>query len=303
MDSSKLIFIVNPVAGTGKWKGIEKAIETNLSSSFSYDIFYTNYSGEAKELAQEWSGKCSAVIAIGGDGLVNEIAAGIMNSSSVLGIIPTGSGNALARHLHIPVNKQKAIKIINEMKINTIDTALINSKSFIAIAGTGFDADVAATFAVKKRRGLFTYLYISFFSYFTYHPSYYEIKVDGKIYNEHAFLVSIANGSQYGNNACISPGASVRDGELNVCILKSFPKIIGPWLAAKLFLKNINKSSYYKVIKGKDISIKKCPSPLPTYPLPLNFHFDGEVSEPKESLNITIVTASLKVICPEGYSI
>jgi YegS/Rv2252/BmrU family lipid kinase len=286
------------MSGTGRWKRIEGSIKRNLDKSFNPTILLTEKPGHATELAKEAAKTNEVVVAVGGDGMMNETAKGIMNSNAIMGIIPTGSGNALARHLGIPINPRRAIGCINKLYYETIDTATINGKPFFAVAGTGFDAEVAAKFANKSRRGFITYLQLSLANFFRYRASHYDIIVDGKKYHEKAFLVSIANSSQYGNNAYIAPKASLKDAMLEVCILKPFPWVIGPRLAVRLFSKNLHKSPYLKTIKGKDIEIYNADKGK--Y---LCVHYDGETEQTVGLIQISAHASRLKVILPKGRKI
>ncbi len=292
--SKKICFIINPVSGTGKWKGIEENIKKHLDSSFSPAIFYTEYSGHGTILAEDASEDCSAIIAVGGDGIVNEVAAGMMSTSVLLGIIPAGSGNAVANHFTIPLGHKEALECINELHFSTVDTALVNDKPFLAIAGTGFDAEVAQLFSESKTRGFLTYIYLSAKKYFTYKPAEYEIKVDGKLYHKKAFVISVANGGQYGNNAYISPEASTKDGLLDVCIIKPFTLFSGLIMLWRLFRKTMHHSSYLEIIRGKNITIKKSNEKL-------CLHYDGEPGGIVGEIKITVQPKSLKLITPEKH--
>jgi diacylglycerol kinase (ATP) len=295
--SKKICFIINPKSGTGDWKGIERSISLYLDKSFTPTILHTERAEHATELAREAAKTNDVVVAVGGDGMMNETTTGLLGTNTILGIIPTGSGNALARHLGIPISHKGAIECINKMHSATIDTAIINDKHFFAIAGAGYDAEIAAKFAQKKKRGFWTYMRLSVANFFTYIPAEYNITVDGKEYKKIAFLISVANSSQYGNNAHIAPEASLHSGQLDVCILKPYNMFVGPILAIKLFNKTLHRSSYLQTIKGKSIQIKR------TDNKPMSIHYDGETSTAIDSMNIEIKPKTLKVIFPEGREI
>ena len=295
--SKKICFIINPKSGTGDWKGIEKSISLYLDKSFTCTILHTERAEHATELAREAAKTNDVIIAVGGDGMMNETASGLLGTNAILGIIPTGSGNALARHLGIPMNHKGAIECINKMNSATIDTATINDKHFFAIAGTGYDAEIAAKFAKKKKRGFFTYLKLSIFNFFTYKPAEYIISVDGKETKRVAFLISVANSSQYGNNAYIAPEASLLNGTLDVCMLKPYNMFVGPFLALKLFNRTLHKSSYLHIIRGKNIAIKRSDNQA------MCIHYDGEVMQAANAMHIEIKPKTLKVIFPEGRGI
>jgi YegS/Rv2252/BmrU family lipid kinase len=288
--SEDICFIVNPASGTGKWKGIEESIKAHLDKGFSPKILFTEYAGHATELAKKYSAKCRIIVAVGGDGIVNEVASGILGGDSILGIIPAGSGNAVAGHLGIPLNHKQAIKCLNKQRVESIDIPMVNDKPFIAIAGTGFDAEIASQFAKDKKRGFYTYIKLSLIEYSGYKPNEYSITIDGKKMVKKAFLISVANGSQYGNKAYIAPEATMKDEWLEVCILKPFPKALGPQLVGRLFLKNINRSRYIKTVKGKEIRIRR------TDGLPCGLHYDGEPGGFTDEIRISMKPDKLRVI-------
>lgn len=294
--SENICFIINPVSGTGKWKGVEGNIKKYLSPKFSPIIQYTKYHGHATILAEDAAENCSIIIAVGGDGLVNEVAAGMMSTSAVLGIIPAGSGNAVANHFTIPHGHEEAIDCINKMHISTVDTAFVNGKHFLAVAGTGFDAEVAALFAGSKSRGFFTYIRLSAMKYFTYKPAEYEITVDGNIHRKKTFVISVANSSQYGNNAYISPEASTKDGILDVSIIKPFPIYKSLLIIWRLFSKTLNHSPYFENIRGRNIAIRKVNKDAK-----LCLHYDGEPGGMVDEIKISVFPKSLRIITPEKH--
>ena len=137
----------------------------------------------------------------------------------MLGILPCGSGNGLARHLGIPIDIREGLKVILENHPEDIDYATVNNNKFFCTFGVGFDAAVSAAFARKKTRGKLTYIQSTFETYASYEPEYYTISANGKKLTERAFLVAVCNASQYGNNAYIAPSASINDGLLDVTII------------------------------------------------------------------------------------
>lgn len=302
-----ICFIINPKSGTGNWKGVESRIADHLSPSFSPTILHTRRAGHATDLAQEAARTNSIIVAVGGDGLVNETARGVMAAAAeqpkggeqdtCLGIIPTGSGNALARHLGIPMNQRKAIECLNAMHTEHIDIATLNGEPFFAVAGTGFDAEVAEKFALSRTRGFWTYIRLGIAGFFTYSPADYIITANHETVKRKAFLISVANGSQYGNNAFIAPKASMQSGRLEVCILKPFRWYMGLPLGWKLFTKTLHTSPYMETLNGKDITIERADGK------PMPVHYDGEVMEPKRKITITVLAEKLKVILPEGRTI
>src|SRR5439155_13694179 len=157
-----------------------------------------------------------AIYAVGGDGTVHEVAKRLIGTSLALGILPTGSGNGLARHLGWPMSIRAALRACRDRRTATIDTATVNGLPFIGTMGVGFDAWIADKFASRKRRGLRTYVEVGLGGFFSYAAEQYEIGIDGEHLSRRAVLIAIANASQYGNNARIAPIASLQDGLLDV---------------------------------------------------------------------------------------
>jgi YegS/Rv2252/BmrU family lipid kinase len=214
----KIVFILNPISGTTSKAGIPEQIESTLDKSkFDYTIVETEHAGHASEIATRAKNEqIDIVVAIGGDGTVNEVARAIVHSHTALGIIPCGSGNGLARHLMLPMNVKKAIEIINMCEIHNLDYGIINDYPFFCTCGMGFDAFVSQKFAEAGKRGPITYIENVLREGLKYKPETYEIEDETGTKRYKAFLISCANASQYGNNAYIAPQASMSDGLMDV---------------------------------------------------------------------------------------
>jgi YegS/Rv2252/BmrU family lipid kinase len=281
---------VNPASGTTRKRFIEQEIRKQLQgSALDYEIVFTQYAGHATVLAREAVEKgFNAVIAVGGDGSVNEVAKALVGTKTALGIIPVGSGNGFARHLKIPLNVKKAIQTIRNFNIAGVDTGYINDSLFISISGVGFDAHVAHLFAQGKRRGFVGYLMIVIREFFRYSPNRYLLEIDGKIYKRKAFSVVFANSDQFGYNTSIAPTASIHDGLLDICIIgkPSFFKI--PVMAGSLLTRQINRLQEVEIIKGKKIVLRR------KLNLPVNV--DGEALIMSETLHIRVNPMSMRVI-------
>lgn len=288
----KILFIINPISGTGKKWQIESQIERHLSKQqFQYMITYTKGPMHAKILAKKASEEgFDIVVAVGGDGSVNEVAQGLIGTQTTLGIIPTGSGNGLARHLNIPINYKRAISCLNKFKIRSIDTVQINDENFINLAGIGFDAKVSLEFSKFRRRGLFSYLQIILQQFPTYKPQKYTFLIDGKTYTQEAFLICLANSGQYGNNIYIAPQAKIDDGYIDMLIFRKFPTQATPKILFDLINKRIDNSPYIETIRCKEVIFENPPAP---------FHLDGEPRHIKGTVSITIKPSSLRVIYQE----
>ncbi len=286
----KISFIINPISGTRKkdsWPGIiRRVIDENR---FDIDIFFTERSGHASELArQQVEAEVPYIVAVGGDGTVNEVAGALRDTDAAMGIVPCGSGNGLARHLDIPLNLTDALKLINTAKTIGIDYGTVNGKPFFCTFGAGFDAHISNAFAQSKKRGFMTYVSIIAGEFLSYRSRKYKIKIDGDKFKTRAMMVTIANSAQYGNNGYIAPYADITDGLLDVCVLRPFPKLFAPHLAYRLLRKTIHKSRYYQMIKGEEIIIKRKRKG--------NVHLDGEPDMMGKKLKVTIVPQGLKVL-------
>ena len=287
----KVRFIINPISGIGRQKKLEPMIAELLDTKrFDYEISYTKAPGHAIEISREAAeAGFHMVIAVGGDGSVNEVAQGLANSNTAMGIIPAGSGNGLARHLGIPLKMNEALATINNAHLRTIDTAHLNGHRFVVTAGVGFDAYVSWKFGQNGRRGFRAYAQLVMNEFPRYKAKEYEIEVDGKVTRTRAILISIANSAQYGNNASIAPKAKIDDGLLDVCILKPFPKVLTPWLTMRLFNGTIDRSSRVISLQGKEIIIRQSDEIA---------HIDGEPSPFGRELKIGIEPLSLQVAVP-----
>lgn len=293
MSKFNILFIINPISG-GKQKGkIPALIDVHLDKTkFNANFSFSEYPGHAAEIAAEATNKnFDIVVAVGGDGTINEIAAMVMQQNKILGILPFGSGNGLARYLKIPMNTTKAIQVINSLNVMEMDTATFNGKPYFNMAGMGFDAHISSVFAGNKTRGLSSYVKLGLKEMLDYKPETYTITVDGQTYTRTAFVVSIANSSQYGNNAYISPEASVTDGLLDVCIVKSFPLIKLPKLAYVMLRGITQRSDMVEIIRGRDIHISRMQEAA--------IHIDGEPFLMGKDITISILPLSLNIITPD----
>jgi YegS/Rv2252/BmrU family lipid kinase len=283
----KIAFIINPNSGVKQKLRLVEQIEEVIKPAIQCSVHSTERPAHATELAEAAvKDGADAVVAVGGDGSVNEVGKALINTHVPLGIIPMGSGNGFARHLNIPLGSKEALHKLLDFKTITIDTASLNNEPFLATAGLGFDAHVGWKFASFGRRGFLSYMQLTTQEFFNFKPKAYQLVVDGETIETKAFLINFANAGQYGNNAWIAPSASLSDGKLNVCILEQFPSHQVPDIIFKLFSKQIEQSKYYKVIQAKEIKVLQ----------PGQYHIDGEPRNSMEEMTIRVVPNSLKVI-------
>jgi YegS/Rv2252/BmrU family lipid kinase len=288
----KIVFIINPISGLGKQKFAEDKINTFLDhDKYEASIDYTECPGHATELTTKAvAGGADIVVAVGGDGTVNEVGQALVNTKTAMGILPAGSGNGLARHLKIPAGFKKAIRIINKGTIKKIDTASINGRVFLSIAGVGYDAYVANQFAKAPKRGFFTYFSIVSGEYLKYKPKKYTINIDGKEITRRALLITFANSSQFGNNASIDPNAKLDDGFIDVCIVRRIPFLLVPFYVPMLFTKTFHKTHYIEIIRAKEATVTRKKGK--------SVHFDGDAVKMGNHLEMKINPLSLNIIVP-----
>jgi YegS/Rv2252/BmrU family lipid kinase len=287
-----ILYIVNPISGIGKKKNIEELIRENTdAASYDYQVKFTKGPGDGTLLAKEAvTSGVDVVVAIGGDGTVNEIGQALVGTDTALGIIPSGSGNGLARHIRIPFHFKKAIEVINKGRTKKIDTATINDQVFLSMAGVGYDAFVAKKFAAAPKRGFFTYFRIVTNEYSQYRPKKYILEVDGKIIKRKALTITFANSNQYGNNASIDPHAKLDDGLVDVCIVRRIPLWLVPLYVPMLFSKTFHKTQYIEIIRARKAVVTRLKGKT--------IHLDGDPSQTGKVLNMKVNPLSLNIIVP-----
>ena len=297
MEKTKVCVIINPVSGTESKKNIPEEVAAAFDQTqFDIIIRITGYPGHATEIAKDAvKNKFAYVLTVGGDGTVNEVAKALVNTDTVLGIIPFGSGNGLARDLHLSMDSEKAIKTILDGNIRTIDYGSANEHIFFCTCGVGFDAFISDKFAEDKKRGPLGYVRNIVEGVIDFRSEEYEITHDEGTLNERAFLVTCANASQYGNEVYIAPGADMEDGKMNVSILKPLNANEIPQTTLQLLTKNIDKNSKMISLLTSNLTIKRSK--------PGMLHVDGEPVEAGKEINVTIYQKGLKVFAPKQLEV
>lgn len=291
----KIAFIINPFSGTGKKEDLSTLILQELDSTlFEPEIVFTKFRGNGTKLAKSYVEKgFNYIVAVGGDGTVNEVAQALVHTECSLGIIPIGSGNGLARHLGIPMNIQKAIQQLNRSESIFMDYGLVNDKPFFCTCGTGFDAYVSTEFAKGNKRGIMSYIEKIITGYFSYKSQNYHLVGEGIDLNAKAFVLTFANASQWGNNAYIAPQASVQDGKIDISIMSNFPIIAIPTLALQLFAKTIDKDLFMTTLRSDQITLFREESGP--------FHYDGEPYLEGIEIHVKTVKDGLKVLVKKRF--
>ena len=294
MGKEKITLIINPVSGTESKRNIPEMVAAAFDQRrFDVMIRITGYPGHATEIARQAVTEGQRyVLTVGGDGTVNEVAQTLINSNTILGIIPFGSGNGLARELDIPMDAEKALEIILRGKSRTIDYGVANGHVFFCTCGFGFDAFISDRFSEEKRRGPLGYLRNILESAVDFKSEMYELTYDGGKLTERAFMLTCANASQYGNDAYIAPSASIDDGKMNVSILKPLNALEVPQTTLQLFTKNIDRNSKMTTLVTQKLIIKRSHKGL--------MHVDGEPIETDKEIRVEIKKQGLRVLVPEN---
>jgi diacylglycerol kinase (ATP) len=292
--SKRALFIINKFSGTGNPAALEGRMHASCEKNKTHcEIQYTQSRGHAISLASDASKNgYDYVIAVGGDGTINEVARGLLNTSTPMGIIPRGSGNGLARHLGISVKITEAIDKLFESKVIGMDTLMINDKLSLNVSGIGFDGHIANLFAGTNVRGLFGYVKLSMEEFFKFPEFEAEILIAEKKLKVNAFIIAIANSSQYGNNIRIAPSASVCDGLLQISVMKKVPAYRFDFIYS--FLRGTPMvSDLFEVMEGNALKIKTSQS--------VAYHIDGEPSGSDNNFDISLRPASLKILVPTSF--
>lgn len=291
MDKRRIVFVINPTSGTTNKDVMPQLIDKYIDSDNNdVSTVFTEYAGHASEIASKCVNEgVNVVVAVGGDGTVNEVARALVESDTALGIVPCGSGNGLARHLMLPMNVKGALEIINNGLVHSLDYGIIDGHPFFCTCGMGFDAFISKKFASAGKRGPLTYIENVLKEGLKYEPETYELTLDGNETERYkAFLISVANASQYGNDAYIAPQASMSDGFLDVVIMEPFDILEAPQVGIDLMNKTLNKSSKIKCFKAKDIRIRRKEEGA--------IHYDGDPIDAGKDIHIQLRPHAIKMI-------
>ena len=294
-----IAFIINPISGSKETQNTKRKLPKLIMQTLDMEqwlpnIVFTEYAGHATDLAHQYARMgFDAVVAVGGDGTVNEVARGLKDTNTALGILPMGSGNGFARHLNIPIRPQKALEMINHSEPINVDYGLANGRLFVSTCGTGFDAVVADNFAGSNKRGFMTYLQNTLKVAFSYQPQTYHIVGDGLDVTHKAFLITFANANQWGYEAMIAPKASVQDGKMDIMLMSSHAILGSASLALRLFTGSIDNSYFMDTIRAKEITLER-EEVAP-------FHIDGDPVEMDKDIHIKIVSDGLKVLVEKRF--
>jgi YegS/Rv2252/BmrU family lipid kinase len=293
MMFKRISVIVNPIAGGKKNSDETVSRITSYFSGNGYakDIKLTTKAGDAASFAEEAiRDRTDLVMVIGGDGTINEVASSLVSSDVPMAIVPAGSGNGFARSLNIPTGIERACKLITEGRVTAIDVGKVNERFFFLVLGVGFDAAVGKSFNSFHMRGPLAYFYLGAREYFRFKPDKIKVSFDSESMHIHPFLICVANGQQYGNNAVIAPEAKLNDGLLDICIVHRLT-IPGLFSAVpKLFRGNFQRYSQAEFHRANEIVIEREADEY--------VNLDGETVLEDARISISLLPKSLKVVTP-----
>ncbi|MCW3080011.1 MAG: transcription regulator containing diacylglycerol kinase catalytic domain [Segetibacter sp.] len=296
----KIVYLINPVSGTGKKDGLEKLIQQKTKArSIDFEILQTNAAGDYDYLKDKIAKDAiTDVVMVGGDGTVNRVVASLYETGVNFGIIPMGSGNGLAFGAGIPKNFAKALDVVFKGNIGYVDAFTINDHFSCMLSGLGFDAQVAHDFANKASRGLLTYTQQSLVQYFKAHPYQFQIVNDNFSFFTDAFFISIANSNQFGNHFTIAPKANLDDGLLDIVIVQKMHKARLPFAILQQIRGNNNLQQFVEDMCQKNILYFQASS-LTIRNLKLApFHIDGEPAETNDEFKIDLIRRCFKLYMP-----
>jgi YegS/Rv2252/BmrU family lipid kinase len=288
----KMLLIINPISGTTSKSGLaERIVEKLGAHDIRVDIANTTCRGDATRLSHGGiAAGYDAILACGGDGTVNETARALANSGVTMGIIPAGSGNGLARHIGIPIDPILSLDVIIAHHINDCDYGTVNDLPFFCTFGVGFDAAVSDRFAASGQRGKISYIRSAFEEFINFKCDRYTLTVDGKVITDDAFLIACCNASQYGNNAYIAPQASIKDGELDLILIRKASILQRAMLGIDLISGTIDQNKLLETMRVQNVVIERS--------APGSAHIDGEPVQLGERLEVQCHHAALRLFTP-----
>ncbi len=291
----KTRFIFNPVSGRHARNARLLPVLRDFigARALDADLVATDGPGHATVLAREAvQAGCTRVVAVGGDGTMNEVAQALLHTPAALALVPCGSGNGLALHLGLPLAPLAALELVAAVggRIAAVDTGSVNGHPFFNAMGLGLDADVSRRFNHLKTRGLPAYARTACSAFAQRKSEHCVITAAGKRESIEILLIAVANSDQYGNRAYIAPGARVDDGQLDLVAIRPVGLLGAMTIGARLFLGNIDQSPLVRRLRGARFKIER--------PAPGLVHTDGETHETGTAVEVTVHPRSLRIVVP-----
>jgi len=292
----RAVAIANPRAGVAS-RRVAEAMRRNRDLWPELETWTTGGPGEALPLARRAAeAGVEVVLAVGGDGTANEVAAGLLGSTTALGVVPAGSGNGLARTLRVPLDADRALRTLASAVVLRMDVGRVNGHPFLNVAGAGFDAAVGEAFHARAlrggRRGVMSYARIAFAMSWTYRCGGFTLEAGEHRFAGEAWLVAFVNGRQYGGAAVIAPGARFDDGLLDIVVVERAAPLELLAAAPRLYLGGLEGFRRYRRLAASS-AVLTAPDPFP-------HHRDGEPGEPVSRLEVSVERKALKVLVPRA---
>lgn len=289
MSENRIFFIINKKAGVGYHAALEgRIIDACTQRDWECELQYTAYPGHAAALAQAaLRNGHRRIVAVGGDGTINEVARSLVGTQALLGILPKGSGNGLARHLGISLNLEEALRQLFRPGVTAMDTITINGRLSVNVSGIGFDGHVASLFGKNGNRGLASYVSIVLREYARFQPFSFSMTPNHPAQHAPVYMLCFANSSQFGNHARIAPEASVRDGWIEVVAISDLSLFNMFRLARQSWLRKHNQSAAPQMrVRHARIELDR----------PVAYHVDGEPCPPEQQFEIQVAPQSLQIL-------
>lgn len=289
-NKKKIIFVTNPFSGAKSKKNLDQTIAEHLDQAiYEYEIVYTQHPNHATEISrQQAQNGVFAVIAVGGDGTINEVAKGLVHTNTALGIIPFGSGNGFSYHIGIKRSIQKAIQTINLSKVTKIDTGVANGRFFINVAGLGLDATVAYKTKLNTKRGFLPYFLNTLKESIGFKFMNLTITTPERSWSGEYAMAVVANGSVYGYDFAVAPIAKLDDGLFDILLVKKTHIFRYFLLVPKMLNKTFHDSSLVEFFRTKELTIANQNKGY--------FHVDGEGFHADDEIKFKIQPQSLLLL-------
>jgi len=289
----KGVAILNPRAGLAAARA-RAALERSPHWR-GLEVRLTTAPGDARRFASEAAAAgAEIVLAIGGDGTANETAWGLLGTSTVLGLVPMGSGNGLARTLGVPLRPDAALAVLAEAVPRAMDVGMVNGRPFLNVAGAGFDAQVGLDFHEHGRRGgrrgVFTYVWLAFLRIMKYRAESWVLEAGTQKFEGRAYIVALVNGRQYGGGAVLVPGARLDDGLFDIVVIEDASALEMAWNAQRLFFGTLAQYRRYRHVAAAQATLV-APGTVP-------YHRDGEPESTPGRLEVSILPRALRILVP-----
>lgn len=296
--TTRTTVIINPISGTGGRRDrvrerVHQAQSLAVRHGLDAHIVVTERPGHARELSEAaLAAGSTTVFAWGGDGTLNEVGSALAFRNVTLGLIPSGSGNGLARELGLPLSPREAFAIAAGGRERQIDAGELDGHLFFNVAGVGLDASVAQQFAAHGlvRRGFRRYLEITARELFRYVPEEHAIVVDASTMRSRTLMIAIANGRQYGNGALIAPHARIDDGQLDIVVIADRPAWRAILQIPRVFMGQADRVPGVTSLRGTQVEISSG--------RPVIYHVDGEPFVGGAHLRARVHPGALRVRVP-----